>query len=304
MMGNGQNRYLFTESQLEEFKHQALIYSYIVSGAPVPTDLLSDRKRKLDFSSTLFLHKQGRWGCYHNSFNGKEDLEPGRCKRTDGKKWRCSREAHRESKYCERHMHRGRNSSRKPVTNATNTTSPLIKIRSNSVHDQPSKQTSTLIHPASLYSQPSSRHHNTSTQQQFLECRSFYQTNKDYRFMPGKRALFPMDSKTVRSQHEPYQTSKVASSETINDHDQRTQEECRDLKQHCFILGNDFRPARSINVDRREDNQEGLHHFSSEWPLKSKSHWLHNRENQSDHASTSTPLSTLQLFQSKPIDHW
>lgn len=59
MMGSEQSRYLFTASQLEEFKHQALIYNYMVSGVPVPTDLLS-RKRKLDFPSTLFLHKQGK----------------------------------------------------------------------------------------------------------------------------------------------------------------------------------------------------------------------------------------------------
>jgi len=45
----------------------------------------------------------------------KIDPEPGRCRRTDGKKWRCSKEAYPDSKYCERHMHRGKNRSRKPV---------------------------------------------------------------------------------------------------------------------------------------------------------------------------------------------
>ena len=44
-----------------------------------------------------------------------DDPEPWRCRRTDGKKWRCSKEAFPESKYCERHMHRGKNRSRKPV---------------------------------------------------------------------------------------------------------------------------------------------------------------------------------------------
>lgn len=43
----------------------------------------------------------------------REDPEPGRCRRTDGKKWRCSKQTHPESKYCERHMHRGKNRSRK-----------------------------------------------------------------------------------------------------------------------------------------------------------------------------------------------
>lgn len=43
------------------------------------------------------------------------DPEPGRCKRTDGKKWRCSRDVAPHQKYCERHMHRGRPRSRKHV---------------------------------------------------------------------------------------------------------------------------------------------------------------------------------------------
>lgn len=51
------------------------------------------------------------------------DPEPGRCRRTDGKKWRCSKEAYPDSKYCERHMHRGRNRSRKPVESQTMTQS-------------------------------------------------------------------------------------------------------------------------------------------------------------------------------------
>ena len=56
------------------------------------------------------------------SFYGKKvDPEPGRCRRTDGKKWRCSKEAYPDSKYCERHMHRGRNRSRKPVESQTMT---------------------------------------------------------------------------------------------------------------------------------------------------------------------------------------
>lgn len=51
----------------------------------------------------------GYWG------RGAMDPEPGRCRRTDGKKWRCSRDVVAGQKYCERHMHRGRNRSRKHV---------------------------------------------------------------------------------------------------------------------------------------------------------------------------------------------
>ena len=54
-----------------------------------------------------------------NGFNlrlsSSTDPEPGRCRRTDGKKWRCSRDVAPNHKYCERHMHRGRPRSRKPV---------------------------------------------------------------------------------------------------------------------------------------------------------------------------------------------
>ena len=63
------------------------------------------------------------WGCFEMGFGRKVDPEPGRCRRTDGKKWRCSKEAYPDSKYCERHMHRGRNRSRKPVEVVSSTTS-------------------------------------------------------------------------------------------------------------------------------------------------------------------------------------
>lgn len=62
----------------------------------------------------------GSSGCVLGGFSGKNrDLEPGRCKRTDGKKWRCSKEVAPNQKYCERHLHRGRPRSRKPVEDHT-----------------------------------------------------------------------------------------------------------------------------------------------------------------------------------------
>lgn len=59
------------------------------------------------------------WGSFHLGFSGNTDPEPGRCRRTDGKKWRCSRDAVADQKYCERHMNRGRHRSRKPVEGQT-----------------------------------------------------------------------------------------------------------------------------------------------------------------------------------------
>lgn len=49
--------------------------------------------------------------------------ETGRCRRTDGKTWRCRRDVVPDQKYCERHMHRGR--SRKRVEAGVNLQSNL-----------------------------------------------------------------------------------------------------------------------------------------------------------------------------------
>lgn len=64
-----------------------------------------------------FKHKHAVLAVLQSGYWGRAamDPEPGRCRRTDGKKWRCSRNVVAGQKYCERHMHRGRNRSRKPV---------------------------------------------------------------------------------------------------------------------------------------------------------------------------------------------
>ncbi|KAL2518339.1 Growth-regulating factor 2 [Abeliophyllum distichum] len=54
-------------------------------------------------------------GIFNLKISKNGDPEPGRCKRTDGKKWRCSKDVAPNQKYCERHLHRGRPRSRKPV---------------------------------------------------------------------------------------------------------------------------------------------------------------------------------------------
>ncbi|QCE02395.1 Growth-regulating factor [Vigna unguiculata] len=123
---SARNRSPFTPSQWQELEQQALVFKYMVTGTPIPPDLIYSIKRSLDssISSRLFPHHPIGWGCFEMGFGRKVDPEPGRCRRTDGKKWRCSKEAYPDSKYCERHMHRGRNRSRKPVevSSATSTT--------------------------------------------------------------------------------------------------------------------------------------------------------------------------------------
>ncbi|XP_043691859.1 growth-regulating factor 3-like isoform X2 [Telopea speciosissima] len=94
----------FSLDQWRELELQALIFKYMLAGVAVPPELLD-----LINKSLLSLLQLGYWG------RSMVDPEPGRCRRTDGKKWRCSRDVATGHKYCERHMHRGRNRSRKPV---------------------------------------------------------------------------------------------------------------------------------------------------------------------------------------------
>ncbi|KAF5816783.1 putative transcription factor interactor and regulator C3H-WRC/GRF family [Helianthus annuus] len=58
------------------------------------------------------------------------DAEPFRCRRTDGKKWRCRLPVLPDHKYCERHVHRGRICSRKSVEEVVDKTFLNSKIKS------------------------------------------------------------------------------------------------------------------------------------------------------------------------------
>ncbi|XP_057777812.1 growth-regulating factor 3-like isoform X2 [Salvia miltiorrhiza] len=108
----------FSSAQWQELELQALIFRHIMGGAAVPPELLHLVKKSLVGSPAYYLCNPLHY--YHPSslgYWGKAamDPEPGRCRRTDGKKWRCSRDVVAAQKYCERHMHRGKNRSRKPV---------------------------------------------------------------------------------------------------------------------------------------------------------------------------------------------
>ncbi|XP_059637167.1 growth-regulating factor 1-like [Cornus florida] len=115
----------FTPSQWMELEHQALIYKYITANVPIPSNLLIPIRKALDsvgfssFSGGPLRPTTLGWGAFHLGFSNNADPEPGRCRRTDGKKWRCSRDAVADQKYCERHMNRGRHRSRKPVEGQT-----------------------------------------------------------------------------------------------------------------------------------------------------------------------------------------
>ncbi|KAL4592844.1 hypothetical protein LXL04_005850 [Taraxacum kok-saghyz] len=102
----------FTFMQMEELKLQALIYKYMEAGLPVPSNLLLPIWNSVLASFAGSGYDRSLYDNYKNSM----EAEPGRCKRTDGKKWRCSKEVVMGYKYCDKHLHRGRSSrSRKDV---------------------------------------------------------------------------------------------------------------------------------------------------------------------------------------------
>lgn len=82
-------------------------------------------------------------GGFNLRLSNSTDPEPGRCKRTDGKKWRCSRDVAPEQKYCERHMHRGRPRSRKHVEIHADQTTTAKRVR----RPLPTLSPSTLPNP-------------------------------------------------------------------------------------------------------------------------------------------------------------
>ncbi|EFJ17791.1 hypothetical protein SELMODRAFT_420739 [Selaginella moellendorffii] len=104
----------FTASQWLELEHQALIFKYMLARAPVPAELIIPIRRAFSLSPNTF--QVGL--CPSNLM----DSEPGRCRRTDGKKWRCAKPVVAvDQKYCERHIHRGRNRSKKSKATLTPT---------------------------------------------------------------------------------------------------------------------------------------------------------------------------------------
>ncbi|XVF10302.1 hypothetical protein REPUB_Repub07fG0170800 [Reevesia pubescens] len=107
MAAPGNARVPFTAAQWQELERQTMIYKYMMASVPVPAELLIPITRN---PSNVM---KGSLELGFSSNNS--DPEPWRCRRTDGKKWRCSRDVAPDQKYCERHSHKSRPRSRKPV---------------------------------------------------------------------------------------------------------------------------------------------------------------------------------------------
>ncbi|KAI5385711.1 hypothetical protein KIW84_072351 [Lathyrus oleraceus] len=62
------NRSPFTPNQWQELEQQTLVFKYMVTGTPIPPDLIFSIKRSLDssISSRIFPHPPIGWGCFGN----------------------------------------------------------------------------------------------------------------------------------------------------------------------------------------------------------------------------------------------
>ncbi|KAE9603238.1 putative transcription factor interactor and regulator C3H-WRC/GRF family [Lupinus albus] len=109
---------IFTEAQRSELYHQVLIFNHFAC------NLFLNHHHHLVAAFPSYMSGYSNQGYDYGSM--MMDLEPQRCRRTDGKKWRCSRNVVPNQKYCERHMHRGCNRSRKRVETSQLNSSLII----------------------------------------------------------------------------------------------------------------------------------------------------------------------------------
>ncbi|KAJ4898074.1 Growth-regulating factor 5 [Raphanus sativus] len=232
--GRTTDRPPFTPTQWQELEHQALIYKYMVSGVPVPPELIFSIRRSLDSSlvSRLIPHQSIGWGCYQMGFGTKPDPEPGRCRRTDGKKWRCSREAHPDSN--------------------------RFGAGSSNSYPYPSspKQQQTLQHASAL-----SLHQNTSTSH--FNVLASETDHKDFRSFQGigERTLFPEASKSF--QESPYHHQQALAA-AMNDSYHGA-----DIfnKPTRTVLTNTSRLSDQNQKEEEKDSSEtkkSIHHFFGE----------------------------------------
>ncbi|KAL7091865.1 hypothetical protein ACP275_12G130100 [Erythranthe tilingii] len=318
----------FTTSQWQELEHQALVFKYMISGLQIPQDLLFTITTSLhsSLSSKLLHHPPppqhmiGWNGYQYEQQMGyghrKIDPEPGRCRRTDGKKWRCSKEAYPDSKYCERHMHRGRNRSRKPVENITLSSKPPTNINNNN---------NTAIPTTNNYSSSSSAQshflypHNTPSSSSRPSATKFFMESNPYRSRNGRETdEHPFFSSGINSssngvsESASWQLSQMKQNNAYNSSgleswQQQLQSLTRQQNHHDHFNNNNNnnnysscnnhvrRPLSNDDRDEEDNHQpkKVMHHFLDSWP-DSEHHQLSN--NNKTHLSTSSVPNSLHDF--------
>ncbi|KAH9618127.1 hypothetical protein KSS87_021093 [Heliosperma pusillum] len=266
-----QQQYPFTAKQWQELENQVLTFRYLMSGVPVPPGLMSTviTSSSSSSSSTLFPLQQSLpfgLGCFQvgYGYGRKHDPEPGRCKRTDGKKWRCSKEAHPDSKYCERHMNRGKGKTKKQIDALNNTSTP--KPVTNSYPN-----TATTL-KSSCLPYPTAISYCSETQS---TCPNKFQPNSTattfYPFLASQSSanvsLCDRDDVTSSSPHWLGLDGDL--------HDQRNTKEIRYSNQmkgrvEERMMDSEASREEKLGNDQEHDSQKLYHHFLGNWPMKSK----------------------------------
>ncbi|KAF8380793.1 hypothetical protein HHK36_028287 [Tetracentron sinense] len=314
----------FTASQWQELEHQALIFKYLMAGLPVPPDLVLPIRKSFESMSARFFHHPSMGYC---SFYGKKvDPEPGRCRRTDGKKWRCSKDAYPDSKYCERHMHRGRNRSRKPVESQTISQSSST-VTSLTASGSSSGNGSFQNLPLHSIGNPQGVCSGSNPSQLQMEPVPYGISNKEYRYFHGlkpeadEHSFFSEASGSARglgidssldsswrlmpSRVNSFPPSKLRNGSILQgdypqlhplqDLGQATMnaalsKQQQQQQQHCFF-GSEF-----VSPEPVKQEGQSLRPFFDEWP-KTRDSW----SDLEDERSNRTSFSTTQLSISIPM---
>ncbi|KAL6573073.1 hypothetical protein OROHE_002549 [Orobanche hederae] len=287
----------FTPSQWMELEHQALIYKHIIANVPVPSNLLVPLKRSLytygppgSYASNLL-----GWGPFHLGYSGSSnDPEPGRCRRTDGKKWRCSRDAVPDQKYCERHINRGRHRSRKPVEGQTGRNAsklpPINAPSSSCLPAAPMMSSSNATNNFSaMQNQFSSLHHPNShsapTDHLVSRSQGFQQLS-----LKPKDASFSVQ----KQQHSTYEESSnsefgiVPSDSLVNP---------SSSGRISYMNSNNSDSFLQFDVKEANNQQHSVHHFIDDWSPKGQSGrttsgpWLEEPKSDWTRLSMSIPVA-------------
>lgn len=214
--------------------------------------------------SLLFYGAVG-WGPFHLGFSGSNDPEPGRCRRTDGKKWRCSRDAVPDQKYCERHINRGRHRSRKPVEGHTghavsgSTASKVAPIASSSSasvmsSSNASNSLSSMQHAFSSL-QPNAA--GASTDHLVSRAQDF----RGLSLIPPTVGLKSKDAPfSIQKQHVPFEESSHSEFGIVSS-------DCLLNPSEKISYMNGSNSDSLVRLNTKEANsQHPVHHFIDDWP--------------------------------------
>ncbi|ONK71574.1 uncharacterized protein A4U43_C04F10090 [Asparagus officinalis] len=307
----------------------------MMAGVPVPHELLISIRRSFEVAmASRFYHHPALGYC--SLYGKKIDPEPGRCRRTDGKKWRCSKDAYPDSKYCERHMHRGRNRSRKPVEAQQPTT-----LSHSHSHSSSSSALTALTPAAASASSGSFRNfplHSAVTgasnanagvrsSQLHLDTASYGMGSRDFRYPYGvkaetdERSFFSGPSASARglgvdssldntwslmpSQVSSYSISKENSSSLLQSNYSQLHS-VQDIgqvtisslpKPHQQQQKHLFFGSEFGSCEPVKNESQSLRPFFDEWPKTTRDSW----SDLEDDRSNRTSFSTTQLSMSIPM---